>query len=131
MNHFSRSLVLLNAARGRRKNTHRARQDRNSGQRLCGPGHWLSATGSVDDLLDLRRWFLEEFPVAWGGGHLARIDGFSGRPPSFEPGIGEIGPNRDVYLSVTLAWVLAALLGGIPFFLEGTFSTYSTPPSKR
>ncbi len=29
--------------------------------------------------------------------------------------------NRDVYLSVTLAWTLAALLGGIPFLIEGTF----------
>jgi trk system potassium uptake protein TrkH len=29
--------------------------------------------------------------------------------------------NRDVYLSVTLAWTLAALLGGIPFLVEGTF----------
>ena len=29
--------------------------------------------------------------------------------------------NRDVYLSVTLAWVLAAVLGGTPFLLEGTF----------
>ena len=30
--------------------------------------------------------------------------------------------DRDVYLSVTLAWVLAALLGGIPYVLEGTFN---------
>ncbi|MBA2713985.1 MAG: TrkH family potassium uptake protein, partial [Rubrobacteraceae bacterium] len=29
--------------------------------------------------------------------------------------------NRDVYLSVTLAWTLAALLGGTPFLVEGTF----------
>jgi trk system potassium uptake protein TrkH len=29
--------------------------------------------------------------------------------------------NRDVYLSVTLAWTLAALLGGVPFLVEGTF----------
>src|SRR5215213_2457045 len=29
--------------------------------------------------------------------------------------------NRDVYLSVTLAWALAALLGGVPFVIEGTF----------
>jgi trk system potassium uptake protein len=29
--------------------------------------------------------------------------------------------NRDVYLSVTLAWTLAALLGGVPFVIEGTF----------
>jgi trk system potassium uptake protein TrkH len=29
--------------------------------------------------------------------------------------------NRDVYLSVTLAWTLAALLGGLPFLIEGTF----------
>jgi len=29
--------------------------------------------------------------------------------------------NRDVYLSVTLAWTLAALLGGTPYLVEGTF----------
>jgi len=29
--------------------------------------------------------------------------------------------NRDVYLSVTLAWTLAAILGGTPFLVEGTF----------
>jgi trk system potassium uptake protein len=29
--------------------------------------------------------------------------------------------SRDVYLSVTLAWTLAALLGGVPFLIEGTF----------
>jgi trk system potassium uptake protein TrkH len=31
--------------------------------------------------------------------------------------------ERDVYLSVTLAWVLAAFLGGIPYILEGTFTS--------
>ena len=31
--------------------------------------------------------------------------------------------NRDVYLSVTLAWTLAALLGGAPFLIEGTFDS--------
>src|SRR5215204_261051 len=30
--------------------------------------------------------------------------------------------DRDVYLSVALAWVLAALLGGMPYILEGTFN---------
>lgn len=30
---------------------------------------------------------------------------------------------RDVLLSVTLAWVLSALLGGIPYLLEGTFTS--------
>ena len=30
--------------------------------------------------------------------------------------------NRDVLFSVTLAWVLAALLGGVPYLIEGTFS---------
>lgn len=29
--------------------------------------------------------------------------------------------NRDIYVSVTLAWVLAAVLGGMPFLVEGTF----------
>ena len=32
--------------------------------------------------------------------------------------------DRDVYLSVTLAWVLAAFLGGIPYVLEGTFTSF-------
>jgi trk system potassium uptake protein TrkH len=31
--------------------------------------------------------------------------------------------ERDVYLSVTLAWVLAAFLGGIPYILAGTFTS--------
>ncbi|MDP9455969.1 MAG: TrkH family potassium uptake protein [Actinomycetota bacterium] len=31
--------------------------------------------------------------------------------------------ERDVYLSVTLAWVLAALLGGVPYLVEGTFTS--------
>lgn len=31
--------------------------------------------------------------------------------------------NRDVYLSVTLAWVVAALLGGVPFLIGGTFDS--------
>ena len=29
--------------------------------------------------------------------------------------------NRDVLLAVTLAWLLAAVLGGIPYLIEGTF----------
>src|ERR671917_1563232 len=40
--------------------------------------------------------------------------------PSSSRAVGYL-PNRDVYLSVTLAWTLAALLGGIPFLVEGTF----------
>ena len=43
----------------------------------------------------------------------------STRPPSSQA--LEYVSNRDVYLSVTLAWVLAALLGGTPFMVEGTF----------
>jgi trk system potassium uptake protein TrkH len=31
--------------------------------------------------------------------------------------------ERDVYFSVTLAWVLTAFLGGIPYVLEGTFTS--------
>jgi trk system potassium uptake protein TrkH len=31
--------------------------------------------------------------------------------------------ERDVYLSVTVAWALAALLGGVPYLLEGTFAS--------
>ena len=43
-----------------------------------------------------------------------RIARPSGRAPEYVS-------NRDVYLSVTLAWTLAALLGGTPFLVEGTF----------
>ena len=31
--------------------------------------------------------------------------------------------ERDVYFAVTLSWTLAALLGGLPYLLEGTFSS--------
>jgi trk system potassium uptake protein TrkH len=36
---------------------------------------------------------------------------------------GGVVLERDVYLSVTLAWVLAAFLGGVPYVLEGTFTS--------
>ena len=36
--------------------------------------------------------------------------------------VGYVLP-KDVLLSVTLAWVLAALLGGVPFLIEGTFQS--------
>lgn len=35
----------------------------------------------------------------------------------------EIISNRDIYLSVTLAWTLAALVGGVPFLIEGSFGS--------
>lgn len=41
------------------------------------------------------------------------------RPPSRRSEI--YIANRDVLLSVTLAWILAALLGGTPYLIEGTF----------
>ena len=31
--------------------------------------------------------------------------------------------ERDVFFAVTLAWVLAAFLGGVPYLLEGTFAS--------
>jgi trk system potassium uptake protein TrkH len=37
-------------------------------------------------------------------------------------GVGYV-QDRDVYFAVTLAWVLAALLGGVPFIIEGTFNS--------
>jgi trk system potassium uptake protein TrkH len=40
--------------------------------------------------------------------------------PSPSKAVGHLS-NQDVYLSVTLAWTLAALLGGVPFIIEGTF----------
>ncbi|HSL01516.1 MAG TPA: TrkH family potassium uptake protein [Rubrobacteraceae bacterium] len=42
--------------------------------------------------------------------------------PSSERALGYVHP-KDVLLSVTFAWILAALLGGAPFLLEGTFSS--------
>jgi trk system potassium uptake protein len=48
------------------------------------------------------------------GGVGIRIARPRGRAPEYVS-------NRDVYLSVTLAWTLAALLGGTPFLVEGTF----------
>src|ERR687898_1874334 len=41
--------------------------------------------------------------------------------PSSSRAVGYLS-NRDVYLSVTLAWTLAAFLGGVPFLIEGTFT---------
>ena len=38
-------------------------------------------------------------------------------------GVGYI-LDRDVFFSVTLAWVLAAFLGGLPYVLEGTFMSF-------
>lgn len=35
----------------------------------------------------------------------------------------EFVSNRDIYLSVTLAWTLAALAGGVPFLIEGSFDS--------
>jgi trk system potassium uptake protein TrkH len=46
--------------------------------------------------------------------------GFRATLPHSGRALGYVLP-RDVLLSVTLAWVLAALLGGVPFLVEGTF----------
>jgi trk system potassium uptake protein len=51
--------------------------------------------------------------VAAGAGAI-RAASPKGRSPEYVS-------NRDVYLSVTLAWTLAAVLGGTPFLVEGTF----------
>ena len=50
--------------------------------------------------------------VLVGAGGL-RVTGSPGRQAGYVS-------NRDVYLSVTLAWILSALLGGVPFLIEGT-----------
>jgi trk/ktr system potassium uptake protein len=42
------------------------------------------------------------------------------RLPRSSKAVGYVS-NQDVYLSVTLTWTLAAVLGGVPFLLEGTF----------
>jgi trk system potassium uptake protein TrkH len=46
--------------------------------------------------------------------------GFRATLPRSGRRLGHVLP-RDVLLSVTLAWVLAALLGGTPFLLDGVF----------
>lgn len=46
--------------------------------------------------------------------------GFRATRPPHRRSVGYIS-NRDVLLSVTLGWILAALLGGIPYLIEGTF----------
>lgn len=43
------------------------------------------------------------------------------RVPKSERAVEYVG-TREIYFSVTLAWVLAALLGGVPFLIDGTFS---------
>jgi trk system potassium uptake protein len=53
--------------------------------------------------------------VLIGAGGL-RVTGSSGYRSSYVS-------NRDVYISVTLAWILSALLGGVPFLIEGTFDS--------
>lgn len=49
--------------------------------------------------------------------------GAAGMRATVLPGRAVYVSNRDVYLSVTLAWMLAALLGGVPFLTEGTFGS--------
>lgn len=48
--------------------------------------------------------------------------GFRGTRPASRRALAYVSP-RDVLLSVTLAWVLSALLGGVPYLLEGTFTS--------
>ncbi len=48
------------------------------------------------------------------GAAALRLTGSSGRASGYVS-------TQDVYLSVTLAWTLATLLGGVPFLIEGTF----------
>lgn len=41
--------------------------------------------------------------------------------PASSRAVTHVSP-REILFSVTLAWILAALLGGIPYLIEGTFS---------
>ena len=68
---------------------------------LYGDGSWMS--------------FLLPAAVMFAGGTISFL---ATRPRGRAP---EYLSNRDVYLSVTLAWTLAAVLGGTPFLVEGTF----------
>ena len=47
---------------------------------------------------------------------------WASRPPSSARAQLYVLP-KDILLSVTLAWMLAALLGGVPYLLEGVFSS--------
>lgn len=48
--------------------------------------------------------------------------GFWATRPASRRVLAYVSP-RDVLLSVTLAWVLCALLGGVPYLIEGTFTS--------
>jgi trk system potassium uptake protein len=68
---------------------------------LYGDGSWMS-------------FLLPSVVMVVAGAAAIRAARPRGRSPEYVS-------NRDVYLSVTLAWTLAALLGGTPFLVEGTF----------
>lgn len=54
---------------------------------------------------------------------MAFVGGYAGDAGFLEP-VGGVRLERDVYLSVTLAWVLAALRGGVPFLVNGAFDSF-------
>jgi trk/ktr system potassium uptake protein len=59
----------------------------------------------------------------WPGAAMALVGGVGLRVTTSLFRTPRYVSNRDVYLSVTLAWVIAALLGGVPFLIEGTFDS--------
>jgi trk system potassium uptake protein TrkH len=59
----------------------------------------------------------------WPGAAMALVGGVGLRVTTSLFRTPRYVSNRDVYLSVTLAWVVAALLGGVPFLIEGTFDS--------
>ena len=65
---------------------------------LCGDGSWES-------------FLLPAVAMALAGGVRLWVTASPTRTPGYVS-------NRDVYLSVTLAWTLAALLGGVPFLIR-------------
>ena len=92
-------------------------QGRGRGQSWCDPGLRSCAFSFPGPLLAVPRWLLEELfnagcrndPVGRG-----RSTGVSATRCEIRAGPGRVPLH-------TLAWVLAALLGGIPYVLEGTF----------
>jgi trk system potassium uptake protein TrkH len=70
---------------------------------LYGDGSWKS-------------FLLPAAVMSMAGAAGMRLTGSPGRAEGYVS-------NRDVYLAVTLAWTLAALLGGVPFLIEGTFDS--------
>src|SRR5919112_254145 len=92
-------------------------QGRGRGQSWCDPGLRSCAFSFPGPLLAVPRWLLEElFNAGWRNDPVGR-----GRSTGVSATRCEIRAGPERVPLHPLAWVLAALLGGIPYVLEGTF----------